>query len=59
LAALRGRDYVKPDDVKCLAPAVIAHRLMLNVESGLRGRVADELVAEVVAAVPVPVEEGA
>jgi len=59
LAALRGRDYVKPDDVKYLAPAVIAHRLMLNVESGLRGRVADELVAEVVAAVPVPVEEGA
>ncbi|MCL6450725.1 MAG: MoxR family ATPase [Acetobacteraceae bacterium] len=59
LAAIRGRNYVKPDDVKALAVPVIAHRLMVRLESGLKGRTADEIAAELVAGVEVPVEEGA
>ncbi|MCE5259862.1 MAG: MoxR family ATPase [Chloroflexi bacterium] len=38
LAAIRGRDYVLPDDVKLLAPAIIGHRLIIKPESALRGR---------------------
>lgn len=37
LAALRGRDYVIPDDIKTLAPLTLAHRLILKPESQLRG----------------------
>ncbi len=56
LAAMRGRDFVIPDDVKRLAPAVLTHRLILNPQAQLRGRPAAEIVAEVLASVPVPVE---
>jgi MoxR-like ATPase len=38
LAAIRGRDYVMPDDVKLLAPVIIGHRLIIRPESALRGR---------------------
>lgn len=38
LAAIRGRDFVKPDDVKELAESTLAHRLILKAESALRGR---------------------
>lgn len=38
LAALQGRDYVLPDDVKRLTPVVLAHRLIVKPESALRGR---------------------
>ena len=37
-AALRGRDYVTPDDVKYMAPATLAHRLIVKPEAELRGR---------------------
>ena len=58
-AALDGRDYVIPDDVAALVTPVLAHRLVLSRE-GL-ARHLDELavVAEIVGAVPVPVEERA
>jgi MoxR-like ATPase len=50
LAALSGRDYVMPDDIKRLAPFVWRHRLLLRPESALRGRttamVLDALLAE-------------
>ncbi len=36
-AALQGRDHVLPDDIKILAPAVVAHRCLVNPESALRG----------------------
>jgi MoxR-like ATPase len=36
-AAIRGRDFVLPDDVKSLAPAVLAHRCIVHPESALRG----------------------
>ncbi len=56
LAAIRGRDYVLPDDVKFLAPAMLTHRLILSSQTRLRGRAAADVVAEVLAEVPVPVE---
>src|SRR5215212_6198368 len=55
-AALQGRAAVLPDDVKALAPAVLPHRLILNPEARLRNRDAAQLIAEVLAATPVPVE---
>ncbi|MBA3943966.1 MAG: MoxR family ATPase [Herpetosiphonaceae bacterium] len=55
-AALQGRDFVLPDDVKALAPAVLGHRLMLNSEARLRGRTANTIVKAILDRVPVPVE---
>ncbi|MGD8626430.1 MAG: MoxR family ATPase [Anaerolineae bacterium] len=56
LAALRGRTFVVPDDVKYLAPAVLTHRLIISPQTRLRGRRPEEVVAEIVNSVPVPVE---
>ena len=56
LAALRGRGYVVPDDVKHLAPPVLTHRLIISPQTRLRGRRPEEVVAEIVDTVPVPVE---
>jgi MoxR-like ATPase len=56
LAAIRGRDYVLPDDVKLLAPYVLTHRAILNSQSRLRGRDAEGVLEEVIESVAVPVE---
>jgi MoxR-like ATPase len=55
-AALDGRDYVLPDDVKQLVDPVLAHRLILSTQARLRGRDVEQLLAEVVERVPVPLE---
>ena len=55
-AAIQGRDYIIPDDVKFLAPHVLTHRMMISPQAQLRGRKAEEVVAGVVDTVPVPVE---
>ncbi len=55
LAAVRGRPYVIPDDVKALAPAVLPHRLILSSSARLRGRDAAGIVDEVLGSVPAPV----
>jgi MoxR-like ATPase len=47
LAALRGRDYVVPDDVKTLVPLTLVHRLILKPESQLRGRTAQAILNDV------------
>ena len=47
LAAVRGRDHVLPDDIKQLAPCVLAHRLMIRPEAELRGRTANTVLADV------------
>lgn len=57
LAALRGRNYVIPDDVKYLAAPVMTHRLMARTEARLRGHSLEAIVHNIVATVPVPVEE--
>ncbi len=55
-AAIHGRDFVLPDDIKRLAPSVITHRIMLSPQMRLRGRKPEEIVADIVNTVPVPVE---
>ncbi len=54
LAALRGRDFVLPDDIKHLAVPVIAHRLILTDEERLRGETAGHLLDEIIEQMPVP-----
>ncbi len=56
-AAIHGRDYVLPDDVKRQAPAVLRHRLFLDADAQMRGRTPAAIVAEVLSRVPVPAEE--
>ncbi len=55
-AAIAGREFVLPDDIKAMAPHVLTHRLMISPQAQLRGRTPEELVADIVDAVPVPVE---
>jgi MoxR-like ATPase len=55
-AAMQGRDYVTPDDVKYLAVPVLAHRLIATLEARLRGRDAASIVGSILDKVPVPVE---
>jgi MoxR-like ATPase len=57
LAAIRGRNYVIPDDVKHLAIPVLAHRTIVKAETGIRGQSAESILKEIVDTVPVPVEE--
>jgi MoxR-like ATPase len=54
-AALHGREFVMPDDVKRLAVPVLAHRLIASLEARLRGRDAAAIVQSVLDKVPVPV----
>jgi MoxR-like ATPase len=53
-ALAEGRDYVSPDDVKTVAPPVLAHRLILAPEARAAGTTAEEVVAEALARTPVP-----
>jgi MoxR-like ATPase len=52
-AAMEGRDYVIPDDVKALAVAVLAHRLIVKSQASLREVDPDRIVREILASVPV------
>ena len=54
VAAIDGRDYVLPDDVKRVAPAVLRHRLVIRGEADLEGITADQVIADILANVPVP-----
>jgi len=54
-AAILGRDFVLPDDIKVLTPAVLTHRIHISPQTRLRGRTPEEVLSEVVAQVPVPV----
>ena len=56
-AALEGRTYITPDDVKALAPVTLVHRLIVKPESELRGRNAAGIVRDILGNVPVPIEE--
>jgi MoxR-like ATPase len=56
-AAIQGRDYVIPDDVKKAAPFVLTHRLIISPQAQLRGRDPSELIKDIVSEVPVPVEK--
>jgi MoxR-like ATPase len=56
LAAVRGRDHVLPDDIKFLAPFVLAHRLVVKPEAELRGRMAKTILADVLEQVPLKLD---
>jgi MoxR-like ATPase len=56
LAAIRGRAFVLPDDVKAMAAPVLSHRIILKPESQLRGRTAEQVVKSVLESVAAPVE---
>ena len=53
-AALDGRDFVIPDDVKALAPALLRHRLILNPAAEINGRQVEEVVMEIIEGIEAP-----
>jgi MoxR-like ATPase len=55
-AAIDGRDFVLPDDVKFLAPYILTHRVVVSPQTVLRGRTSEEIIETIVDTVPVPVE---
>jgi MoxR-like ATPase len=54
LAYLRGRDYVTPDDIIDIAPDCLRHRIILSITARVEKVGADDLIAQLIAAVPVP-----
>lgn len=58
LAALRGRDFVIPSDVQYLTTYTLNHRVQVSPQIRLRGRTPEQVVHDVIEAVPVPVMEG-
>lgn len=57
-AAIHGRGYVLPDDVKTLAKPALVHRILLQPEHWMKRNTADDVVDSALATVPVPVLEG-
>lgn len=55
LAALRGRDYVIPSDVKQLCDPVLTHRIHISAQTRLRGRTTAQIIQEIVESTPAPV----
>ena len=53
-AAMRGRDFVTPDDVKAVAPLAVSHRLILKPEHQIKGLEQQEVVEAILREVPVP-----
>ena len=56
-AAIQGRNFVLPDDVKRLIQPVIGHRIITTSQARVRGRIASDILAEIGDQAPVPVEE--
>jgi MoxR-like ATPase len=54
LAAMRGRDYINPDDVKTIAPSVLRHRLILRPEAEIEGMSADRIIEGILDNLEVP-----
>lgn len=53
-AAIQGRDFVVPEDVLYLAPAVLRHRVQLSAEKELEGLAVDQVIAQLIAKVEIP-----
>jgi MoxR-like ATPase len=53
-AALDGRDFVIPDDVKTLAPALLRHRLILSPAAEINGRVVEDVVTDIIETIEAP-----
>ena len=54
LAAIRGRDFVTPDDIRDIAPPVLRHRLALRAEAELDGATTDAVISDILKTVEVP-----
>jgi len=59
LAALAGRDYILPDDIKTVAIPTLAHRMIIGSAARIRDVDARMIVQEVVGSIPVPGGDGA
>lgn len=57
-AAAHGRNYVIPDDVKNLAPAVLSHRIVLDTEAEFDGVTAESIIAQILLEIEPPVQSG-
>jgi MoxR-like ATPase len=53
-AAVAGRDYVIPDDIKALAPACLAHRMIVSPSARIKDVTAESVLADILGSVPVP-----
>ena len=51
---LEARDFVIPEDVKAVAPAVLRHRLVLSYEAGADGLSSDDIIGKILGIVPIP-----
>ncbi|MBP1718615.1 MAG: MoxR family ATPase [Deltaproteobacteria bacterium] len=58
-AAIQGRNYVIPDDVKSLFIPVIAHRLLIKAEARMRGKTEEDVLMEILEQTSIPLEEPA
>jgi MoxR-like ATPase len=54
LAAMRGRDFVTPEDIIYVAPAVLRHRLVLTPEKEMEEASADDVIAEIIRSIEIP-----
>lgn len=54
IAAMRGRDFVTPDDIKFVAPSVLNHRLILSHEREMEGHTIEEIIEDILKKVEVP-----
>jgi MoxR-like ATPase len=54
LAAIRGRDFVTPDDIQFVAPHVLNHRIILTPEAEMEGTSAEEIIQEIIQTIEVP-----
>lgn len=53
-AAIRGRDFVTPDDIKFAAPAVLRHRIVVAPEKEMEGLTADEIIRQIIEGIEIP-----
>ncbi|MGZ3927321.1 MAG: AAA family ATPase, partial [Mucilaginibacter sp.] len=54
LAAIRGRDFVTPDDIVWVAPAVLRHRIMLTPDKEMEGVTPDDVVKQIIQKIEIP-----
>jgi MoxR-like ATPase len=53
-AAMQGRDFVTPEDIIYIAPAVLRHRITLTPEKEMEGTDADEVISQIIQSIEVP-----
>ena len=53
-AAIRGRDFVTPEEIQQLAPSVLRHRIVLTPEREMEGATPDDIVAQILQKIEVP-----